>query len=384
MEKIGVGIIGASPLNPGWAVAAHIPALQALPQYEIRAVSTSHKYSADAAGKAFGVKSYDNAEDLIQDPGVDLVVVAVRVTGHHALVSEVLRAHKMVFAEWPLGINLAEALDLRSRAYEAGVRTTVGLQARFSPLIQRARQLVAEGYIGDVLSTSLVGSAGSWGGITRRNSSYIFDESNGATPLSVSMLHALDALNFILGDFVTLTAASGVRTPQVRIAEDNSVISATTPDQVAVCGELVSGAIASIFYRGGQSRGSNFYWEINGSEGDLAFESSLGNLQVADVRLRGGRGASTQVADLLVPDPDKERYPELPNGMASNVARLYLQFARDLNDGTRIAPDFDYAVSRHELVERIQCATKASESNHFGNVRRPSNDELRENFEKCE
>jgi len=302
MEKIGVGIIGASPLNPGWAVVAHIPALQALPQYEIRAVSTNHRYSADAAGKAFGVTSYDNAEDLIHDPSVDLVVVAVRVTAHHALVSDVLRARKMVFAEWPLGVDLTEALDLRAKAHEAGVRTIVGLQARFSPQIQHARRLIAEGYIGDVLSTSLIGSAGSWGGMTRRSSSYIFDESNGATPLSVSVLHALDTLNFILGDFVTLTAASGLRTRQVRIVEDNSMISATTPDQVAVCGELESGAIASIFYRGGQSRGSNFYWEINGSEGDLAFESSLGNLQVADVRLRGGRGASTQVEDLLVAD----------------------------------------------------------------------------------
>jgi len=31
MNSLGVGIIGASPLNPGWAVNAHIPALKALP-----------------------------------------------------------------------------------------------------------------------------------------------------------------------------------------------------------------------------------------------------------------------------------------------------------------------------------------------------------------
>jgi len=358
MEKIGVGIIGASPLNPGWAVAAHIPALAALPQYEIRAVSTSRRESAEVASKAFGVTAYDNAQDLIYDPGVDLVVVAVRVTGHYALVSDVLRARKMVFAEWPLGMNLAEALDLNTKAHEAGVRTVVGLQARFSPQVQHARQLIAEGYIGDVLSTSLVGSAGSWSGITRRNSSYIFDESNGATPLSVSMLHALDALTLILGDCDELVAASGVRTPQVRIAEDGSLITATTPDQVALCGKLKSGAIASVFYRGGQSRGANFYWEINGSNGDLVLEADLGNLQVADLRLKGGRGTATHVADLIVPDPDRQLLSTLAKGMASNVARLYLQFARDLKTGTHIAPDFDYAVARHELVDRIRRAAQ--------------------------
>jgi predicted dehydrogenase len=42
-DRIGVGVIGASPINPGWAVKAHIPALKALPGYELRAVSTSRR-----------------------------------------------------------------------------------------------------------------------------------------------------------------------------------------------------------------------------------------------------------------------------------------------------------------------------------------------------
>ena len=35
-----MGVIGASPLRPGWAVTAHLPALAALPDYELRAVAT--------------------------------------------------------------------------------------------------------------------------------------------------------------------------------------------------------------------------------------------------------------------------------------------------------------------------------------------------------
>jgi hypothetical protein len=33
MDKIGVGVVGASPLNPGWAVKAHVPAIQILPPW---------------------------------------------------------------------------------------------------------------------------------------------------------------------------------------------------------------------------------------------------------------------------------------------------------------------------------------------------------------
>jgi predicted dehydrogenase len=54
-ERIRVGIIGANP-DRGWAAQAHIPALKSLSEdFEITAVSTSRRESADAAGKLFGV-----------------------------------------------------------------------------------------------------------------------------------------------------------------------------------------------------------------------------------------------------------------------------------------------------------------------------------------
>src|SRR5436309_15485257 len=55
-STIGVGIIGVSP-DRGWAASAHIPALRALPNYEIRALSGSTAESAEAAGEAFGVNA---------------------------------------------------------------------------------------------------------------------------------------------------------------------------------------------------------------------------------------------------------------------------------------------------------------------------------------
>ena len=52
-RRIRVGIIGANP-DRGWAAEAHIPALQSLPEdFEITALSTSRRESADAAGKRF-------------------------------------------------------------------------------------------------------------------------------------------------------------------------------------------------------------------------------------------------------------------------------------------------------------------------------------------
>jgi predicted dehydrogenase len=53
-KKIRVGIIGAS-LRNGWARDAHIPALSALPEFEITAISTSRQETADETAKHFGI-----------------------------------------------------------------------------------------------------------------------------------------------------------------------------------------------------------------------------------------------------------------------------------------------------------------------------------------
>jgi predicted dehydrogenase len=122
----------------------------------------------------------------------------------------------VVYCEWPLGKGLAEAVDLSARAAAAGVRSVAGLQARFAPAIRCARGLIAEGHIGDVLATTLVGSGIAWGPATDRSHAYMFDAANGATTLSVPTLHALDALTFMLGDFVAVSATMAVRRPEVQ------------------------------------------------------------------------------------------------------------------------------------------------------------------------
>lgn len=359
MSRIGVGIIVASPVNPGWAVIAHIPALAALPDYELRAVSTSRRASAEAAAKAFGVAGFDNHRDLIAHPGVDLVVVTVKVPHHHAIVSAALDAGKMVFCEWPLGNGLAEGLDLAARAESAGVRTAIGLQARFSPAIRHARDLLANGYVGDVLATTLVGSGLGWGPETDQGHAYMYDVTKGATTLSVPALHALDALVFLLGDFTGASATLAARRAQARLVEDGAMIPVTSPDQVAIQGKLESGAVASVFYRGGVSRGDNLRWEINGSEGDLVLTSSMGNVQVADLKLEGGRGEERIVHEIAIPPGYSELVTGVPAGPPSNIGQVYAQLAKDIREGTRVTLDFAHAAARHRLLEAIETASRS-------------------------
>src|SRR6266705_3628931 len=212
-STLGVGIIGVSPVR-GWAATAHIPALRALPSYEIRALSAHNAESARAAGNVFGVRTvFSDHEQLVTQPDIDVVAVTVKVPHHRALVSAALAAGKAVYCEWPLGRDLDDARAMAALAAEHGVRTVVGLQARQAPAIEFVQELLSGGYVGEVLSTTMIGLSVP-GDVVVQANAYMLDKINGANVLTIAVGHSLDILNYVLGEFADLSAVSNLRRPR--------------------------------------------------------------------------------------------------------------------------------------------------------------------------
>lgn len=134
------------------------------------------------------------------------MVVTVKVPHHLELIRPALEAGKMVFSEWPLGADLAQAEELADLAQRRGVLTAVGLQARSAPPLRYLRDLVADGYVGRVLSTSMLGSGWIGGATYDDNYAYVLDVTSGATLLSIPFGHSVDALTMVLGEFREVSA----------------------------------------------------------------------------------------------------------------------------------------------------------------------------------
>src|SRR6058998_4160218 len=244
-STLGVGIIGVSPVR-GWAATAHIPALRALPNYEIRALGGHNAKSARAAGEVFGVRAvFSDHKQLVTQPDIDVVAVTVKVPHHRELVSAALAAGKAVYCEWPLGRDLDDAQAMAALAAEQGVRTVVGLQARQAPAIKFVQELLSDGYVGEVLSTTMVGLS-VLGDVVVQANAYMLDETNGANVLTIAVGHSLDTLSYVLGEFADLSAVSALRRPLITIDETGEQIVKTAADQVALIGTLSSGVTASI------------------------------------------------------------------------------------------------------------------------------------------
>lgn len=360
-KPIRVGFIG---LNPGihWAATAHIPALKALPNdFVVAGVANTSLASARNAAHAFDLpQAFENAQALVNSPDIDLVVVTVKVPHHRELVTAALNAGKHVYCEWPLGNGLAEARELADLADARGVVAAIGTQMRVAPEVEYLRQLIADGYVGEVLSTTLVGSGGPWGGgETDAAHAYLYDKSNGATLLSIPLGHTLAGMREVLGGFGDLSARMINRRNTMHVTDTGETIPSTSHDQILVQGALESGAAVSIHYRGGISRGTNLLWEINGTEGDIQVTGANGHGQIIQLSIHGGNGDASTLAPLTPPASFYEGWPD--NSVARNVARVYALVAKDIRSGSRSAPSFRDAVALHETIDRIERSAARNE-----------------------
>jgi predicted dehydrogenase len=354
-STLGVGIIGVSP-SWGWAATAHIPALRALPNYEIRALGATSAESARAAGEAFGIGNvFSDHELLVTQSDIDVVAVTVKVPHHRELVSAALAAGKAVYCEWPLGRDLDDARAMAALAAEKGVRTIVGLQARQSPAIELVQGLLADGYVGEVLSTTMVGLSVP-GDVVVQPNAYMLDRTNGANALTIAVGHSLDILNYVLGEFADLSAVSDLRRPLITIQETGEQIAKTAADQIAVIGTLTSGATASVHVREAVAGGMGFMWEINGTDGTLRITADAAVPGIFPLTVAGAHGRNEPV-ELAVPAELTRKWPGLAGlvgAPAFNVGRAYAAFAADIENGTHTVPDFADAVRRHEVIAAIE------------------------------
>ena len=353
MERpLRVGIVGASVGAQGWASLSHMPALAMLPQFKIAAVCTTRPETAAEAARKYGAeRGFHDLNAMLREADLDLVSVVVKVPSHHDPVMAAIEAGKPVYCEWPLGANLAEAEAMAAAARRKNVPAMVGLQARGDPSLRYLRDLVAEGYVGDVLAVSMSMFTG---GVLERPSSRLWDrdKTKGVSALTVRGMHTMDSLCYCLGEFVEVAAKVTTQVKTWRVTDTGESVDVDAPDNVAATGVLENGALASVHVATVPFNASGFRMEIYGSKGTIR-ATTRGSPQRDASELEGAIG-NAKLAPLAVPDRYLEVPAATPVGPPRNVGHLYLRMERAIREGTPIEPDFETAVARHRLIDALQ------------------------------
>ncbi len=145
---IRLAVIGAG----SWGTRAHLPNFAKRPDVEVTALVDPRREAVEAAAQQYGVRHiYTDAEQMFQEVGrLDAVVLATPTDTHCRLVRAAVQRGAHVLCEKPLAYTVTEAREMVDALHAANRVGKVGFLFRYSPVVERMRQLVRDGYIGDV------------------------------------------------------------------------------------------------------------------------------------------------------------------------------------------------------------------------------------------
>ena len=357
-KKINIAVIGAN-IHMGWGGGVHLPALLKLPEYQVVAVCTSRKETAEEAAKHFNVPmAFHNYRDMIAHPDVEAVSVCVRVPLHHQMVLDAIEAGKHVYCEWPLGVTLAQAEEMASRARQKGISHMVGLQLRNNPVLLRLRELIEEGYVGEMLSVRMEACVSSSTYVHPRLA-WEVDGEKGAHVLSIPGGHTLDVISHCVAKFAQLSGQVTTQLTRRTIEGTNEELEVTAPDHVLVTGTLANGAVVSAHVARAIWHGTGWSLEVYGTEGTLvASARSLPQLS-STIELMGAKDTEKAPHPLEIPHRLRWAPPELADVEPFTTGQMFRRFAESINQGTTAHPNFDDAVANHRLLTAIERSSNA-------------------------
>lgn len=141
------GIIGCG----GIARRRVVPALGECRNTRIVAVTDLNKSATDEVAAQIGARPYRSEGDLLADQSVQAVYIATPAFLHHDQTIRAAQAGKHILVEKPFGLTVSEAEEMIAVCKRAGVYLTVGHMMRYNALNVKAREMVRNGDMGDIV-----------------------------------------------------------------------------------------------------------------------------------------------------------------------------------------------------------------------------------------
>jgi predicted dehydrogenase len=150
-ERIQVGLIGFGLIG-----RFHLAALKEQPDVQVTAVCDVHRGRVEAAAEMAGgnAAKYGDFRKLLEDKNVDAVYVATPDHWHALMTMMACAAGKDVYVEKPLTLFVREGRWMLEVARRTKRVVQVGTQNRSGPPFQRAREIIREGKLGQIVSAS--------------------------------------------------------------------------------------------------------------------------------------------------------------------------------------------------------------------------------------
>lgn len=148
MSQIGVAVAGTGFIGP-----VHVEALRRLGNVHVTGILGSSPEKSERARKQLGLpKGYADMDEVLGDPDVQAVHLAIPNVMHYEYTKRTLAAGKHVMCEKPLAMDAEESAELVEIARASGLEAGVTYNIRFYPLNLHVREMIASGKLGAIHS----------------------------------------------------------------------------------------------------------------------------------------------------------------------------------------------------------------------------------------
>ncbi|MGC1496016.1 MAG: Gfo/Idh/MocA family oxidoreductase [Sulfitobacter sp.] len=268
MTKIGIGIIGGGYMGKAHAVA--MSSVGAVFNTELRPhlemICASTPASAERYRKSYGfAQATDDWRVLVNDPKVEAIVIASPQETHRAIAEAAFALGKPVFCEKPMGASLEDSRAMVAAAEKTGTVNMVGFNYIRTPASQYARQLIAEGAIGDI----------TWFRGEHTEDFY-------ADPQAPATWRTTGMANGTMGDLAPhmINGAMALIGPVTRLIAEVETVheerpggTVTNDDQGQMMCRFENGAMGQMFFsRIATGRKMGYAYEITGTKGAIRFD----------------------------------------------------------------------------------------------------------------
>ncbi|MFC0672595.1 Gfo/Idh/MocA family protein [Brachybacterium hainanense] len=370
---IGYGFMGAAHSH-AWRSAHRFFDLPLHPELRTLA-GRSPEALAEAAARYGFAQTTTRWQDVIEDPEIDVVDICTPGDTHHEIALAALRAGKHVLCEKPLANSVEECEELAAAAEEArsrGVRSICGFSYRRTPALAYARQLVADGAIGEIRQVRAQYLQDWLSDADAPMTWRLQKDKAGSGALGDIGAHIIDLAQWITGTdiegvsgtlqtVVPTRPAAGAMQGLGGKGDTSGERQEVTVDDVALFSVRFAGGVLGSFEasRMAQGRKNAMRIEVSGSQGAVAFDfERMNELEVYDAKAPAGRQGFTRVLTTEPEHPYAAAWWPTGHGLGyeHTFTHEVADLVRAIGEESDPSPSFEEALQ----VQRVLAAVEAS------------------------
>ncbi len=339
----------------GFGEKVHLEALRASPDWEPVALWHPRAERLETACRSHGLRGETPFEALLDDPGIDAIVIATPPGPRYGLAAAALEAGKHLMLEKPVGLDARQVEDLQRLALGRGLTVAVDFEYRAVPLFQQLAALLQQGALGDPWLVKLDWLMASRADASRPWSWYS-SAAEGGGVLGALGTHAFDLLHWFIGPTADLSArlstaitsrpnpGSGSMSPVD--AEDIALV------QLQLQGPASRPVPAQMNLASVTRAGRGFWLELYGSDATLVLGSDNQSDYVHGFGLWMARNG--EALRPVAPDPQLAFRRTWGDGRIAPVERLHGWWAQAIREGRPMVPGLLEALSSQRCCDQAR------------------------------